>query len=653
MTGPFGSSPFSHEPFSSEHDRARRLAAERLSGPLQDDEAVWLAAHLAWCAPCRAVREEYEAQRLELRSLRLSPPQPPRTLWARTSAAIERQPRTRPVPTLGAGSAVVRGRSTVPVGATSAVLVVALVVGVSMLGGVRILRPAATDAPRQPNLRPVATPFPVPVREVGLYTQLPDGRLALLTGRVDEVCPLDADAGCAAARLGTRRLVDVGAARAQAVFQSPTRQQLIVVGRDANGSGVDLYVVPIRPQAPAPTPPPAMQLDPATDEASGADGSPVPPLPPVPPEPAGSPDATADADGDPHSSADPGADAGADPEAGGAAVATATPDAADGESPGPGDPAAGGDTVAAPSPLDATPDPGASGPAESEAPTPVPVVDEIVEIASDVLVVADVGAYAPDGLAFAFTARPADGSSGPDVYLWRAGEPEAVAVTSDHASVFSDWSAGWLLISRVSGDVAADGSQQPIAVLVDVHTGMQRVLPMASAWRPTVDPTARTAVWWDGTVRRDPSGAGWVGATGRLVLGDWRGPDAAGATGGPGLGAPSVSVDVLAEGPIGEWQARWDETGTRLALWIAEPGNPDLGRLSLFGIDATTGRIDPEAVLVADAPALPGFSIGGGRLAWVRPGEDGSSRVAVVAWTDSGVGHVDLAPEAESLVVMR
>lgn len=611
MSSPFGSMAFGRDPFPGEHDRARRLCAERLAGPLDDDdEALWLSTHLGWCAPCRAVRDEYEAQRLELRSLRLAAPQPPRTLWARTSALLDRETRARPVPTLGAGSAVVRGRNPAPVGAMSAVLVVAVVVGVSMLGGARILRPAATDAPRQPNLRPAATPFPVPVREVGLYAQLPDGRLALVTGRVHEVCPLDIDSACAAPGLSTRRLLEVGTARAQAVLQSPTRSQLVVVGRDADGSGVDLFVVPVPPEVPAATAPPAVELEPGTDPEATAGST----QPPVDPHPPGSPEAT---------------------------PATAEPDPSPPGGPGMIDPSA------PPGPSEASADPAATA---SPAASPPPIVDEIVRIASDVLIVGDVGAYAPDGQAFAFTARPADGRHGPDVYLWRPGEPAAVAVTSDHASVFSDWADGWLLISRVSGDVAADGTQQPISVLVDPETGIQRVLPMSSAWRPTVDPTSRTAVWWDGSVRRDPSGSGWVGAAGRLVLGDWRGPDAPGAS---VSGAPSPSIDVLGEGPIGEWQARWDETGTRLALWIAEPGDPGTGRLSLFGIDATTGRIDPEAVLLSDAPALAGFSIGGGRLAWLRPEADGTSSVVVVAWTDSGIGRVDLAADGESLAVIR
>ena len=62
-----------------------------------------------------------------------------------------------------------------------------------------------------------------------------------------------------------------------------------------------------------------------------------------------------------------------------------------------------------------------------------------------------------------------------------------------------------------------------------------------------------------------------------------------------------------------------------------------------FPTDAPTG-----------VPALPGFSIGEGRLAWATPpGQNGEgSRIQIVAWSDDGVGTVESAP-GEDLVVVR
>ena len=62
--------------------------------------------------------------------------------------------------------------------------------------------------------------------------------------------------------------------------------------------------------------------------------------------------------------------------------------------------------------------------------------------------------------------EPADGSTGPDLYLWSPGQPVATAVTSDHQTYFSSWHDGAVLASRVEipGEPAApDASAEPDA----------------------------------------------------------------------------------------------------------------------------------------------------------------------------------------------
>ena len=82
-----------HRPdhWASPHDRARSRAAERLDAPLSEAESTWLEAHLASCPACLATAEAYESDRLALRWLGTTMPEPPRDLWARTSAGIERE----------------------------------------------------------------------------------------------------------------------------------------------------------------------------------------------------------------------------------------------------------------------------------------------------------------------------------------------------------------------------------------------------------------------------------------------------------------------------------------------------------------------------------------------------------------------------------
>jgi hypothetical protein len=91
---------------------------------------------------------------------------------------------------------------------------------------------------------------------------------------------------------------------------------------------------------------------------------------------------------------------------------------------------------------------------------------------------------------------------------------------------------------------------------------------------------------------------------------------------------------------------RWDETGTRLAVWIADPSDRSVGNLSLYVVDPFDGSIDLADPPLHDKPALAGFSIEDGRLAWATP-NDGTSeggRVLVLAWTDKGFGQVESAP---------
>ena len=75
--------------------------------------------------------------------------------------------------------------------------------------------------------------------------------------------------------------------------------------------------------------------------------------------------------------------------------------------------------------------------------------------------------YNADGTRFAFTARPADGSAGPDVYVWDTADAVARAVTTDHRSILAGWDGQDLLVSRVVDD-------RPATFAVDSQTGRTR-----------------------------------------------------------------------------------------------------------------------------------------------------------------------------------
>jgi hypothetical protein len=108
------------------------------------------------------------------------------------------------------------------------------------------------------------------------------------------------------------------------------------------------------------------------------------------------------------------------------------------------------------------------------------------------------------------------------------------------------------------------------------------------------------------------------------------------------------------EGPLVDFDAQFDPTGRYLAVWIANPTDPSNGFLTLYAIDEATGAGTPAHAPLVALPALRGFSIVAGRLAWVSPPASGGtgSRIEIIGWTKDGFGTVESMP-AESLLVVR
>jgi hypothetical protein len=288
--------------------------------------------------------------------------------------------------------------------------------------------------------------------------------------------------------------------------------------------------------------------------------------------------------------------------------------------------------------------------ASTEPPSASPSPAGAIEIARGVEVVDTTAAYAPDGSAFAFTARPSDGSHGPDIYLWRVGDAEATAITSDHRSVFGSWTGDTIVGSTVV--TSEDGTtSEPAAFVISPDGDTNVRLPQTGlAWRPAVGPGSRSAVYWSGALEPTDNDLGWQTMAGRLVLGRWSidGDTSGGSAPTPLTGNQTIerAETTIAEGPLADWDARWDETGTRLAVWIANADDPTIGTLSLYVVDPFDGRIDLSNPPLSRVPALAGFSIADGRLAWAAPasGTDTASRVLILAWTNEGFGQVESAP---------
>lgn len=634
-----------HHDQDATHQRAMSIVVEGFLEPTPDDAAAWLADHLAGCAECRLESAALRSDRDLLRTLRDAPPVPPRDLWARTAAAIEAHPAARP----DRRRQILPGRlAGLPLGALSGALVVLVVVGASLLPGLIPSGPDVAEPTGRTSGAPIATPISVVAGSIGWVSEADDGSFQVHFATIDRVCVGRGD-GCApleATSAATIRLTD----SPRSVLVSPNRKELVVVTSGATSEGTVLVMrIPEAPVASEPPASPSVSVGPSPSMPSSSPA----PSDPVSPDPA-SPDPM---------------------------------------SPGPSEPTRTGDPTVSPEP------------------TPEPTPEGQVTIATGVVVVGDT-AYSPDGTWLAFSARPVDGSAGPDLYLWQAGDATARAVTTDHGTYFAGWVGDRLLVSRavVAEPVAvatpgptdepaptatpvgsADATASPdpaatpapvtataIAALIDPVTLEETPLVPGDLWLPVVDPTASRVAYWSGTIVADGTGTGWRLGEGRLLLDGWRGQPVDGPAASGDLGSPAPSSDVeptldptlaptpgplepgpaggpvvLLEGPIGDLEVRFDPTGTRLAIWTADPADPSTGTLRLLVIDPATGLVDPAVAPLAGVPALRGFSLDAGRLAWVTPaGQDGQgSHLEILGWSKDVFGSLSADPARRVLVL--
>jgi hypothetical protein len=632
-----------HHDDEGAHDRARALTSLEMLEALPADDAGWLAGHLDGCAECRKDRAAYLADRELLRSMRERTPEAPRDLWARTSAAIEREARGRGRGAGARGSAARGPRQggwrRLPFGPMAGALIVLVVVGASIVPPLARPSEAPGGSAGDVTAIPEATQIEVTAGRVGWIRSAGNGSWELVFADVEAVCPRTRPSCRALDEDDPAQRVNLGGIPT-GVTISPNYDQLLVEADGVGAAPDRIFVVPVPPTTPPATPAPTVSA-PTTAPPSPATNEPATPAPATTPP------------------------------------ATPTPATQAPVTPEPGTPAPG-------SPTPGSPDPSA-------------VPDGVIEIASGVSVVGE-AAYSADGKWLAFSARPSDGSTGPDLYLWSVGAPTpAVAVTNDHQTYFSAWHDGRALASRAelaaaptaSGDPAgsegpaatdlptsipdatagpsgapAPLEAHPVSFLLDPVTLERAEIETADVWLPVVDSRGRFVVFWSGTLRSASNGLDWELGTGHIVLDHWSaGPDPAAslepdtspdpsAEPVPALG-PTGNSMVVDTGTTAAFKAKFDPTGTRLAIWVGEQPDAAIGRLRLIVLDDSTGAIDPAVVPLPGAPALRRFSIDFGRLAWVTPsGQDGQeSSVQVLGWSNDDFGEIRTIPSRDLYIV--
>jgi hypothetical protein len=605
--------------WSTNHGRARTALSDRLDGLIDPDESQWLDDHLAACGECRSAAEDYDAKGASLRAARNHPPAPPRDLWARTASAIERESGFRDRRLGSGGHRQAWFRS--PLLPTALVVVVAVGTLISSQLSSGGATPARSNGPTTAlasdstvvSVVPGATPLIVG-EHVQWISRGTDGRYRVTNWDVPEVCP-GSTAGCTSAAPVEDQPVQL-TTEPTSVFGSPEGNQLIVVNDPGASRPATISVVPLHTAEPAATPTPtstatATPHPSVSGAASSSPSSPPTRSPGVPP--------------------------------------SATPSVA------PGSPA----TTATPETSAGI----ASPPLPSVPVTPSATPGGPVQIAENVVLVGQSAAYSPDFGWFAFTARQADGSTGPDIYLWKVGDPVAREMTTDHHSSFGSWTPDGIAVgSTIDAADGGNGARDDVparSFLLDPATGRQTALPQTGrSWRPSVDPTGHRAVYWAGTLRLTSDANAYVPSDGRLVIGDWD------ATARPSAGPEATRLEsgqedarhetTIASGQITDWDARWDSTGTKLAVWIADRDRADVGKLSLYDVDPFNGRIDLKKPLLDGIRAAAGFSIADGKLVWAQPSSKApgaAGRVLVFAWTDKGAGTIETG--SDQVIVIR
>jgi hypothetical protein len=610
------------------HARYRELLAARLDRPLTRPENRLLIGHLKGCPDCQQAERDYLAQGSLLRSM--PKPIPPRDMWARTSTALDRAVSrwSYRYPRFGR-RAIARDRSRragAPGALATVVAALGVVTAVAVLQLAPALRPAPVTAPMTAPvtdsaplgtvavaLRP--TPFAVAPQPLSLVAA-GETDLSIYQTSVDQVCPQSTPDCFFDEKIVGRNVKLPRHLRPQNVALSPNGEQLAFVGHEADQDVITVVMlqnagsgaIPGRsPRTPEPTR--TASLIPATATPTNA----VEESPPVEPTESGSP-------GDsppPPTETVPATPGVTDPDP--------TPTTEPSDDPPPS--------------VEPTP------PAAPESP-PASVVPDLVvlSILQDVHSAGAPPAWSQDGQVLAFSAMPSDGSHGPDVYVWRPGDGQARAITTDHASYFASWSGGRIVASRVNQTLGKSDSADVLTVVIDPTSLEERRVHGPKMWLPVVDPDRAHAVGWHG--RLDLTDDLPTVVEGALYIVDWAAMDPFGTADDTDSSSRDalVAIDAArdpAANPVIDWNVRWSADGLVLGVWEGDAPGASWGELRLLAFDRESGQISSDEPLFKLTLAKRGFTLGVDRVAWVSPSDDGTEgELRVRTWGVDGVGDL-------------
>ena len=588
------------------HEKARVLASDAIAFQLPPAEAAWLEKHLSRCAACRAVAGDYRAIHAELRGLAM--PEPPRDLWARTSAAMDAVDRRRAARSARTGLAgLMEGRfgelarSRSALGSMMAAVAVVLVVGLAMFNQGSIFTSHA--APSQATAVAIASSSP---------TGGAQSNLAVVDGTSYWVAPENGMyqiKGGAANCTGTPESCAVTNGNGTVVgsIQSKTAVS-VVISPNATQAAVwnanKIVILPLAQSAPATVAIDLLTPRPTAPAATTAAATAAPVTAP--------PAATAAATND---------------------VNQPSPSMESGPTAGP------------------TEQSGATPAAATSAPTPAPTPSgpQPTAILDGYKIVGRAPEFSANGLFVAFSARPVSANSGSDVFVWRVGWERARAVSTNHVDLFAGWLGSRILISEFIRPDAGATTMTAVSYTYDpMSTAVRRIdRPMLM---PVVDPTGRYVIYWSGNVRFDAATGLWTPDRGDFYFDAWSNLRLVAAQFGasssptpeptalpavteapaaqPTEGTPAPATDPatsptqagqpssppsepaelpqrvpVASGPgtVTGWSVRWDSTGQYVAVWVADGGASDVGHVTLLNVIPGTNTLNVGGLLLSAA----------------------------------------------------
>jgi len=603
-----------HNDAETSHDRARALSSRRLLESLDADEEAWLGGHLETCTECRTEDEGFAADQALLRSLRDKPIEPPRDLWARTSAALDAAagirgtlPFERAQPGRPGGGPANGWWRTMPVGMAAAAAVVLVVVGSAVLPGLVGRGPQGTGLTAVVTSAPGPTAITVDTAAIPAARVRADGSIDLFFTEVKEVCPISRPECVPAPSQHGGSTLDLQGAKASTVTLSPSNDRLVFESASGPSGEGKIFVVPLG-SAGQPS------QAPSTPGASPSAGTNPPSEPPVSGGPTPEPTPIGQIE-----------------ILSGVTVV--------------------GEVAYSPDEhwlaFSAAPKDGSTGP---------DLYLYAVGGTAAVAVTSDhqtyFSAWLGNRVLASHVAAPAGEPGAP-------GNPNA----SKGPDASGNGNNGQGNNGQGNGGQGQAIEGRPSSFLFDPVTSTRTELVQPDVWMPVVDAHSRFVTYWAGTLR-STDGVTWRLGDGQVVLDGWN----AGAT-TPGASAEApAATDANASpepavGPAGhatpvvdshveDFRAKFDPDGIRLALWVSERAGETDGRLHLLVIDATTGALRPDEPLPG-VPALRRFSIDENRLAWVSPsGQDGhESALQVLGWDGDTFGQIHAEQDANLLIL--